>query len=235
MRLFPHVHLTVVSAVFLTGAVSIWWQGARPSRTSELEYVGPIPVDDKPQDETSGTPREPATIVVHVGGAVKSPGVYILKKGQRVYEAVALAEPEEHADLDRLNLAAVLKDSQRIIVPRKGEAPGQGSDAYSDCGEGYGAGSGSSRPATGMPLFPLNVNTASQKELEALPGIDPALARAIVDYTERVGPFEKLEDLLDVSGIGEKVLAKISAYVVVDEVPPLGYHVSSEIREVISP
>jgi competence protein ComEA len=150
------------------------------------------------------------------GRGGKVPGVYILKKGQRVYEAVVLAEPEEHADLDRLNLAAVLKDSQRIIVPRKGEALGQGSDAYSDRGEGYGAGSGSSRPATGMPLFPLNVNTASQKELEALPGIGQALARAIVDYTERVGPFEKLEDLLNVSGIGEKVLAKISAYVVVE-------------------
>jgi len=207
----------IVSAVFLIGAVSIWWQGVRPSGPSSgLEDLGPIPGAEQLPEQKPGSPQEPATIVVHVGGAVKSPGVYILKEGQRVYEAVALAEPEEDADLDLLNLAAVLRDSQRIIVPRKGEAPGPGGDASSVPGGGYGPGPTSADPGITYPSYPLNLNAASQKELEALPGIGPVLARAIIDYRERFGPFKKIEDLLNVSGIGEKILARISGYLVVE-------------------
>jgi|CZCB01.1.fsa_nt_gi competence protein ComEA len=205
----------IVSAVFLIGALSIWWQGVRPPGASgDLEVLGPVPGTEVPPQGEPEPPEEPATVVVHVGGAVKSPGVYRLKEGQRVYEAVALAEPEEDADLDLLNLAAVLNDSQRIIVPRKGEALRPGNDPPPVPGGGYGAGSGSSGSGTVTPSYPLNVNTASQKELETLPGIGPVLARAIIDYRERCGPFRKLEDLLNVSGVGEKILARISDYLV---------------------
>jgi competence protein ComEA len=211
----------IVSGIFLIGAVSIWWQGIRPSgAAADLEMLGTIPGTEPEMPCEPEPPAEPAVVVVHVGGAVKSPGVYHLKEGQRVYEAVALAEPEDDADLDLLNLAALLKDSQRIIVPRKGETPRPGQDSPGgparESGSGYGSGLGSSGPGTDWPSYPINVNTASQKELETLPGIGPVLARAIIDYRERFGPFQKLEALLDVSGIGEKILARISDYLVAE-------------------
>lgn len=207
----------IVSAVFLIGAVTIWWQGVRPSKApAGLEAVGPVPGSGTPETLPAGEPEppeEPATLVVHVGGAVKSPGVYRLQEGQRVYEAIALAGPEEDAELDLLNLAAVLKDSQRIIVPRKGESPPPGSGSSPGQGGGSGTDFSSGTPS---PTYPLNVNTASQAELESLPGIGPVLARAIIDYRERCGPFKKIEDLLSVSGIGEKILARISGYLVAE-------------------
>lgn len=206
----------IVSAIFLVGAVSIWWQGIRPSRAADLEVLGPIPGAEPPSTGEPESPAEPATVVVHVGGAVKSPGVYRLQEGQRVYEAVSLAEPEEDADLDLLNLAAVLKDSQKIIVPRKGETLRPGHDSPSGSGGGYGSGSAGSGSGVVSPSYPLNVNTASAGELETLPGIGPVLAGAIIDYRERCGPFSKLEDLLNVSGIGEKILARISGYLVAE-------------------
>ncbi|HHY76336.1 MAG TPA: competence protein ComEA [Firmicutes bacterium] len=205
------VLIYIVSAVFLIGAACIWWQGVRPSgATAVLEEIGPLPGAEAPK-ENPGPHEEPATIVVHVGGAVKHPGVYHLREGQRVYEAVALAEPEEDADLDLLNLAALLRDSQRIIVPRKGETPSTG--AFAGGGDGEGPGSSG---LEGGPSYPINVNTATQKELEALPGIGPVLARAIIDYREKAGPFRKVEELLNVSGIGEKILARISPYLVAE-------------------
>ncbi len=209
--------ICIVSLVFLAGALSIWWQGIRPSRAAVgLEVEGPIPGAEPPSHEPE-TPREPAWVVVHVGGAVKSPGVYHLREGQRVHEAISLAGPEEDADLDRLNLAALLKDSQRIIVPRKGESLSSG-DRPPGPGGGYDPGSWPGDPGSGSgsPAYPLNVNTASARELETLPGIGPVLAGAIVDYREKCGPFERLEDLLNVSGIGEKILARISGYLVVE-------------------
>lgn len=218
----------IVSAVFLIGAASIWWQGVRPDPS--LADQGPLDAGwgtstaEGPAPPGSSRPpevEEPRVLVVHVGGAVKSPGVYRLREGQRVYEAVMLAEPEDDADLDRLNLAALLKDAQRIIVPKKGEpAPsgggGDGSESGSTTGSAPGFEFDSGAGVPDGPSFPLNINTASASDLEALPGIGPALASAIIDYRNRYGPFQKAEDLQNVSGIGEKIFARISALIVAE-------------------
>lgn len=137
------------------------------------------------------TPTAAAVVVVHVAGWVRRPGVYELRVGHRVIDAVEQAGgPRRGADLDALNLAALLVDGQQIVVPRRGHAPAQS--------PGEGAGPGES------PLVNLNVATAT--ELEALPGIGPVLAQRIVDFREENGPFASVDDLLDVSGIGEKTL-----------------------------
>lgn len=153
-------------------------------------------------------PADPAgaaagRIVVHVVGAVASPGVVVLADGARVADAIAAAGgAASDADTEQLNLARVLGDGEQVRVPHVGEqlaAPDPTPSPPGASGGGAAAGaSGGRAPAAG----PININTASASELEALPGIGPALAARIVEYRDGHGPFASVDDLTDVPGIG---------------------------------
>lgn len=213
--------ILVVSLLFLIGALSLWWQGAFASDRDDLLLVSGKDAqngDGKPGERhedgatggSAGTSSEDRNeevrqqIFVHVTGAVKSPGVYTLFEGQRVYEVLDLAEPLDDADVDLLNLAGVLYDQDKIYVPKKGEVL-PGPDASSPGGAG-----GSNRPAS-----PININTAGAKDLENLPGIGPAKAQAIVEFRTKQGPFSKKEDIKKVSGIGDATYSKIESLITV--------------------
>jgi competence protein ComEA len=143
---------------------------------------------------TRGQDRE--EVVVDVAGAVVTPGVHHLEAGARVTDAVEAAgglAPD--ADRARLNLAAVLVDGQQVYVARVGEAPP--------------AASNPDATATSGPAPLVDLNTASADELDALPGIGPTTAEAIIDHRERNGPFASVEDLLDVRGIGDAKLEQL--------------------------
>lgn len=132
---------------------------------------------------------------VHVAGAVKKPGVYSFQDKDRVEDVLALAEPLPEADLDALNLAAYLRDEQRIYVPFRLE---------DSAGNSIGStGSFVSNGALGEK-GKLNLNTAGKEELMTLPGIGPAIAERIINYRDTQGPFKSVEDLKNVSGIGDK-------------------------------
>ncbi|MEW6540468.1 MAG: helix-hairpin-helix domain-containing protein [Bacillota bacterium] len=137
--------------------------------------------------------KEQATLLVHVAGEVNAPGVYRVEGGARVVDAVEMARPLPSADLQALNLAAPLQDGQKVLVPRVRAPDAQGSVP----GGSASAGAGDSR---------ININTADRAELENLPGIGPALAERIIRYREQNGPFVSVDDLMNVSGIGEKRL-----------------------------
>jgi len=197
--------ILAVSLLFLIGALSLWWQGAFASSRDDLLLISEKNAPNG--DEESGEDRveeAPKQIFVHVTGAVKSPGVYALFEGQRVYEVLKLAEPLDDADVDLLNLAGVLYDQDKIYVPKKGEVL-PGPDASSPGGAG-----GSNRPAS-----PININTAGAKDLENLPGIGPAKAQAIVEFRTKQGPFSKKEDIKKVSGIGDVTYSKIESLITV--------------------
>ncbi len=137
--------------------------------------------------------------------------MYRLKEGQRVYEALEMAEPLSDADLNALNLAFILRDSDKIYVPSKSETarnPSGGGGYVGDTSQGIGS-------PSAEPRFPVNINTASAAELDWLPGIGPSLAGAIIIYRTENGPFEKPEDIMKVSGIGQKTYAKFSHLIVV--------------------
>jgi competence protein ComEA len=141
-------------------------------------------------------------VVVHVAGWVRRSGVYELAQGERVIDAIeAAGGPRRGADLDALNLAAVLVDGQQVMIPRKavGGIPGDPS--------------ASGASTSGQSL--INLNSATAEELETLPGIGEVLAAAIVEHRERNGPFTSIDALLDVSGIGEQRLADIRDLVTV--------------------
>jgi competence protein ComEA len=135
---------------------------------------------------------------VHVAGEVSAPGVYQVALGSRVKDAVELARPLASADLHALNLAAPLQDGQRVLVP-KVRLP------HPEAGN---SGDGAFAPAdTFASADPrININTAGRSELEKLPGIGPAMAERIIKHREQHGSFMSVDDLVNVSGIGEKRL-----------------------------
>lgn len=149
---------------------------------------------------------DPARILVHAAGAVRSPGLYELADGARVADLVAAAGGgRDDADLDRLNLAEPLVDGSRVEVPVVGEEIA--GPLVTGPGAAGVAGSGSPTPATAPAL--VDLNTATAAELESLPGVGPATAQAILDHRAANGPFTSVDGLLDVRGIGEAKLAAL--------------------------
>lgn len=155
-------------------------------------------------DEAAGEGEGVAegVVVVHVDGAVGAPGVYALGGEPRVNDAIVAAGGlAEGADTSGINLAARLSDGEKVHVPLVGEAPQAGAE-----------------PASGEPGGsdgPVNLNTATVEELDELPGVGEATALAIVEDRERNGPFSSPEDLMRVSGIGEKKFEKLEGLVCV--------------------
>ncbi|KYH31804.1 helix-hairpin-helix domain-containing protein [Neomoorella mulderi] len=183
-----------------------------------------VPGDAKAAGATSGAkpvaaPGEaaaatkPATIQVHVAGAVQRPGVYELHAGARVNEAVSLAGLLPEANPNALNLAAPLNDGQQVIVPRQGEEAGAvgGNGNFSGPGISGGGTAGGTVKTGGK----VNINTATLAELDSLPGIGPTLAQRIIDYRNQKGPFRTIEDLQNVSGIGSKKFADLKDLITV--------------------
>lgn len=149
-------------------------------------------------------------LVVHVAGAVKSPGVFMLDPGSRVFQAVdAAGGALPAAELAALNLAAPLTDGLQILVPTKEQAanPGAGQVPGQQTETPDGAGTAQQ----GL----INVNTATAADLDALPGIGPVLAERIVDWRTEHGPYSSVDALDGVSGIGAKLLAGIRDLVTV--------------------
>jgi competence protein ComEA len=148
-----------------------------------------------------------ALILVHVLGAVAVPGVYELREGARVFDGVALAGGfTEGADQASVNLARPLADGEQVRVLAVGEVlPVSGPGIAS--GGGAGSTAGSAGPAAGSPGgAPVNLNSATVIDLDGLPRIGPAMAARIVAWREENGPFAAVDDLLQVTGIGEKTL-----------------------------
>lgn len=134
-------------------------------------------------------------VVVHVSGWVKVPGVVELPEGSRVVDAVAAAGGAlPGADLGAVNLAEPLVDGGRVLIPGPGQTDGE---------------------AVAVADGRVRVNQATAAELETLPGVGPVLAERIVAYREQNGPFSTVEDLLGVSGIGERTLEELRPLVIV--------------------
>jgi competence protein ComEA len=131
-----------------------------------------------------------AGIFVHILGEVQSPGLYELREGDRAVDAVAAAGGfTEDADQSQLNLARFVTDGEQIVVPKVGETPPVTSGGPTDGVDGSGK---------------VNLNTADASQLETLPRIGPAMAARIIAWRDENGRFTAVEDLLSVTGIGEK-------------------------------
>ena len=218
----PRVGAVAVIAVALA-AGAFWFRSATATPSAsvptsigggEVAAAGPAAALD-PTAATAAagatTTTVPAQVVVHVAGAVRRPGVVTLPAGSRVVDAIdAAGGGLADSDLDRLNLAALLADAQRILVARVGDPPTE-----PDPGSGVTPEGGATGADGTAPDGPLDLNAATSAELEELPGIGPTLAAAIIEERDRRGGFTDVAQLQQVSGIGERRFAQIRDLVTV--------------------
>jgi competence protein ComEA len=209
-------HLTVVALLVAVALAATSWFVLRADGSATVVRTSPHPSPggDRPsalvQVATTGTPAAAGTpsaspstvIVVDVAGKVRRPGIVTLPLGSRVVDAIESAGGvRPGVDLRSLNLARLLADGEQILV---GVPAAQGVAAPAASVPG-------ASPSTAM----VNVNTADQTELETLPGIGPVTAAAILKWRTDNGPFTSVDQLLDVSGIGDVTLAEIAPLVTI--------------------
>lgn len=210
-------HVAVVAILVAGGfAVTAWWtvraDGGTPvpaaawSEAAQTTDASESPLMVTPVADASGSPAadgEPTVLVVDVAGKVRRPGIATLPVGSRVVDALeAAGGPRRGVDLSTLNLARLLVDGEQILVG----VPPPGGVAAPAAGAAGTATSGS-------PGSMVNLNAATQAELEELPGVGPVTAAAILQWRTDNGPFTAVDELLEVSGIGDATLAKIAPYV----------------------
>lgn len=171
-----------------------------------ITYFRSRPREVKVEGAAGKTGERNRELTVHVAGAVSKPGLYRLPEGSRVADALEKAGgASTDAVLDNVNLAARLTDGQKVMVARA-QPPQQQPSA----GAAPAAGK---TPAQGGTL--ININSASAVELETLPGIGPSMSKRIIDYREKNGSFNSVEDLDDVEGIGPRKLESLKDLVTI--------------------
>ncbi|CAH0139794.1 ComE operon protein 1 [Peribacillus sp. Bi96] len=178
---------------------------------------GKDPVNPQPEDifavsakkdgmeqSESEIDEEPPIIKVDVKGAVLAPGVFTAQAGDRVIDLISAAGSfTDRADKNKVNFAQIVEDQMVIYVPEVGEEDG----GITENIQVASSGSASLGTSSGQ----VNLNTATQEELETLTGIGPSKAAAILEYRETVGKFEQVDDLKKVSGIGDKTFERLQA------------------------
>lgn len=189
---------------YVAVAIVIALLGARYLKgTSPGPAAPPVP-------RVSAAPSSPAPsgggagALVHVAGAVRDPGVYRLRPGSRVDDAVRRAGgPTQRADLGAVNLAAKVEDGRQVLVPERAPRVGGGG------GGAGGPAAGSAGGAAGAPGQPIDLNSATLEQLDTLPGVGAITAQKILDYREEHGGFGSVDELGQVPGIGDKRLADL--------------------------
>jgi competence protein ComEA len=162
-----------------------------------------VPTSAPPPSSARSNAEEPtgAVVYIHILGAVVSPGVYSLRDGDRVLDAVAAAGGfTPTADQRGVNLARFVVDGEQILVPEIGAVPPEN-----------GQQSGGAAPAPGK----ININTATSDQLEELPRLGPEMASRIIAWRDANGPFTAVDDLMNVTGIGEKTFDALKELVTV--------------------
>lgn len=155
--------------------------------------------EDGSDGSGSDATEEQAFVYVDVGGAVRDSGLKRLPKGARVNDAIdAAGGLTEDADERQINRAALVVDGEKIYIPEIGETA-----------DGSGAGGSAGEDLPGDSSDMININTADAQLLDELPGVGPATAQAIIEDREANGPFSAPEDIMRVSGIGEKKFEKM--------------------------
>jgi competence protein ComEA len=165
----------------------------------------------------------PLTVKVHVAGAVQHPGVYQLSSTSRVDDAVrAAGGATGSADLERINLAQTIVDTEQVYIPTKKSSSPRITvsprlrPARTTVPIALPAVPGALTPTSiASGTAKVNLNTATSDQLDALPGVGPATAKAILSYRSRKGSFTKIDDLLNVPGIGPAKVAAIRDFVTV--------------------
>lgn len=163
-------------------------------------------------DQTENTTEEnnnQEKIVIHITGAICNEGIYELDENSRIADAVKIAGGlKEDADLKQINLAYILEDGMKINIPSKNEI----TNGTINNTENYIT-KENLNSSNNAKTSKVNINSATQTELETLPGIGPSTALKIINYRKEKGKFNKIEDIKNVNGIGESKFNKIKEFI----------------------
>ena len=156
--------------------------------------------------ESKETVQENKKIVIYITGAVKKEGIYEISENSRIADSIEIAGGlEENANIENMNLAYVLEDGMKIHIPSINENMNEIQD---NTNEYITKENGDTQTVKNI-YEKVNINTATQTELETLPGIGPSIALKIIDYRKENGKFNTIEDIKKVNGIGENKYSKI--------------------------
>ena len=152
--------------------------------------------------------KESDKVIVHITGEINNPGIIELESGDRIFNAIEKAGgTTKNADTSKINLAQVVEDGMKINVPNINDKEIVTEETVSTVSN--------SNNIQQKKQNIVNINSASQTELETLPGIGPSIASKIVNYRKEKGKFSKIEDIMNVNGIGEAKFEKIKKYIIV--------------------
>ncbi|MFC7393284.1 helix-hairpin-helix domain-containing protein [Scopulibacillus cellulosilyticus] len=200
----------IVAAVLLVILVYVSFlkpKSSEPEFPDEMQNKVAEQKDDRITDAANSKEHEQkqTDIIVDVKGAVKKPGVYHFVNGARIMDVISKAGGfNNDADQKQINMAQKLTDEMVVYIPHKGENVQNAGGAASAAPQGPANGN-----TDGAKGDKVNINSATEEELQKLPGIGPAKAAAIITYREKSGPFKTVDDLINVPGIGEKSLEQI--------------------------
>lgn len=201
----------IVLIIFIIGIVYYIYNNV--FKTESLEVEESIMIQNNNTSVNTSVSDKPANkIVIHITGAVKTPGIVKLNEGDRIEDAInAAGGLTEEADISKVNLAYVLEDGIKLIIPSSYDFEVEENDIISsDSGKDVIV-----NETTSSTNNMVNINKASEIEIETLPGIGPSLAMKIVSYREENGKFNTIEDIKNVSGIGENKYENIKNYICV--------------------
>ena len=203
MKKFDKKLLTSLILLFITIIVAIYFI-VKGSKSEDYVVSDFVQSTDVPN-----LTEEKERIAIHIDGEIISPGVIYLNSGSRISDAINLCGgATSSADFSKINLAYVLEDGQKVHVPSIYE-PDDIETVSNDAGENVIIESRSSNSNM------VNINTATQAELEALPGVGASTALKIINYRNQNGKFKKIEDLMNVSGIGEAKFSTIKEHITI--------------------
>ena len=194
--------MITVAMAFVAGGIYFFsQQGEDPADTEDIFSV--TAKEAEMEQSVNESAAEPEIIKVDVKGAVKSPGIFTAQAGDRVIDLISSAGSfTEKADTDKVNFAQIIEDQMVIYVPEIGEE---------DKGnlENIQVGTSGAAVTKGTSGGLVNLNTATKEDLQTLTGIGPSKADAILEYRETVGKFKEVDELKQVTGIGDKTFERL--------------------------
>lgn len=209
----PRRRLGVGAAIVLVLAALAVTVGIGVVRTGVGAGAGALAATARPAAAPTSDAAVGDRVYVDVTGAVRSPGMFVLSKDARVLDAISAAGGfAPKAQRDAVNLARLLTDGEQLVVPRVGASPSPAEGAGTDAAP---ATAGEASTGGAAPGAKVNLNTATQDELEQLPRIGPAMAQRILQWRKDNGRFTSVDDLLAVSGIGDKMLTTLRGLVTI--------------------
>ncbi len=200
--------ISIICAVIL---LSVYYIYSMKSDYGTAENVQNILISENTITDSSEDTEEDEMIAIHITGSVKIPGVVRVKEGSRIEDVIEAAGGlTEDADITNVNLAYTVSDGIKIRIPSVDDDLEEDDDYIV---EDSGSGVIISDESTSSSSSLVNINTATQTELETLSGIGPSLASKIIEYRETYGNFESIEDIKNVSGIGDSKYESIKDYI----------------------